>query len=280
MFISGILTDGFPFQLHVWNLRNYVLLKWIHPALFCCESVKISRYLYFIQLFHFVYTERCYETYLYPYQYVATAGEATHKYCSSLWIWSKSLLPNPFIRVNSFLNLSTIEVPKESNHSIPGKEWKLLILCYESYLQLVESIFRWGFICWSSGVSSNYAWVCCSAVLWLHSMVGGTAYQYSCGISLHAACPVYPGAIWEEASRWWVLLHADKNLHTRMTTELPLFCDEEGPPCKQTTRTSSVHLVTLSRDSMFVLALKQSGNVIGWKSHEKGVSVRFPHAAR
>jgi hypothetical protein len=49
--------------------------------------------------------------------------------------------------------------------------------------------------------------VYCSAVLWLHSMVGGTAYQYSCGTTLHAACPVYPGTIREEASRWWVHLH-------------------------------------------------------------------------
>lgn len=49
-----------------------------------------------------------------------------------------------------------------------------------------------------------YCSVCCSAVLWLHSVVGSTAYQRRHGGFLHAARPVYLGSIWEKACCWWV----------------------------------------------------------------------------
>ena len=49
-----------------------------------------------------------------------------------------------------------------------------------------------------------YFLVCCSAVFWLHSMVGGTAYQHSHWAFLHAARPIYFGSIWEKACCWWV----------------------------------------------------------------------------
>jgi hypothetical protein len=45
---------------------------------------------------------------------------------------------------------------------------------------------------------------CCSAVLWLHSMVGSTAYQRRCGSCFNAARPICFGSIWEEACCWWV----------------------------------------------------------------------------
>lgn len=49
-----------------------------------------------------------------------------------------------------------------------------------------------------------YCVVCCSAVLWLHSVVGSTAHQHRHGVFLHAARPVCLGSIWEKACCWWV----------------------------------------------------------------------------
>ena len=49
-----------------------------------------------------------------------------------------------------------------------------------------------------------YCLVCCSALFWLHSVVGSTAYQHRRGVFLYAARPVHLGSIREKACCWWV----------------------------------------------------------------------------